>query len=596
MKSRALFAPQPTRGRLSALKLKLWLIAGVCAWTVAACAWRSHHIEIATPTAPGKLALVLPFTAKETPRLKATLDAWASTGAPCSRPLGQRLDLVFLHNRDEATLRADEFLRDVASSGLLASHRRCFGRVDLLHASLSGVHDEYPAGPSNMFFGIFSAPGFRQFRSTYQFMFWMEWDVQPVKPHWLDCLLREAAIPDFWVRGSMVQANRDIALDSTQWDWIAHINGNALYRLDDPAFADFLQVVADYEPPDHFWKPFDVSMWRVLHAFPYTWPLYERYSGKFQHARFIQHYHFDAPQGAAVDAMRAPETFFVHGANGSAGALKFEEKLSNAERVRSVVWDDAVSDSRRVSVLIQHCGAEATLATVESVQRHMGGAMEFVVLVAADEFSQAREHPGFDQAKVAVVPAAAEFENGCFQEMYSHFMADTYCRGDFIFHVGCNSQVTRKILNRDLFWRGKPVINVDPIPTSSAALWLAGTSQALGHEVTQGLAQGTRPLVPRALFASARSRLQTRLGVDLAAFVRTKLAVTETRLCMAEQELPNDARTSLFSVNHYLTSYAWMYEHDSIAWVSTDPAEEGGQRLPGPLIPDYMTASPSGAG
>ena len=50
--------------------------------------------------------------------------------------------------------------------------------------------------------------------------------------------------------------------------------------------------VIQYEPPNHFWKPFDVSIWRVLHAFPHTWPVYQKYRAKFVYSNFIHHWGF----------------------------------------------------------------------------------------------------------------------------------------------------------------------------------------------------------------------------------------------------------------------------------------------------------------
>ena len=41
---------------------------------------------------------------------------------------------------------------------------------------------------------------------------------------------------------------------SYNWNWVGHLNGNALYDLRDHAFRDFLRLVVQYEPPSHFWK------------------------------------------------------------------------------------------------------------------------------------------------------------------------------------------------------------------------------------------------------------------------------------------------------------------------------------------------------
>jgi hypothetical protein len=50
------------------------------------------------------------------------------------------------------------------------------------------------------------------------------------------------------VRGSISQCAGDYGSITKRADW--HINGNALYRLDDPAFDALLGRVRDFFPPN----------------------------------------------------------------------------------------------------------------------------------------------------------------------------------------------------------------------------------------------------------------------------------------------------------------------------------------------------------
>ena len=83
----------------------------------------------------------------------------------------------------------------------------------------------------------------------------------------------------------------DLVKDKTYtWDWVGHMNGNAVYSLQNCHFLDFIRVTMELEPPNDLRRPFDVSMWRVLHAFPYTWHVYQKYRHQFVTSDFIVHH------------------------------------------------------------------------------------------------------------------------------------------------------------------------------------------------------------------------------------------------------------------------------------------------------------------
>lgn len=332
------------------------------------------------------LALVVPFTAQRPELVVQALSLWLEAGSPCSRAERGRVDLYFLNNRGEDEIEQTSFLQNLSRLPFLQQHAHCFGRVGLLHARLSGLRDAYPAGPSFMFFDIFTAAHLQNFRASYSYMFWMEWDVTPIKPYWLDRLAASCQQgSQFWIKGSMLQGTHldAAALAQQNWDWLPHINGNALYALNDERFVEFIKIVVDYEPPIHYWKPFDISMWRVMHAFPYTWPLYQRYGHFFQYTDVIKHYSFALTPDLKNAAEHGSNTYLVHGATNSAGKVQFEAKFKDIERLRSVEWIDALRAEHNVSVMLCSHAADAHFAelAVQSIIKFMPACLEIVVVV-----------------------------------------------------------------------------------------------------------------------------------------------------------------------------------------------------------------------
>jgi hypothetical protein len=223
---------------------------------------------------------------------------------------------------------------------ILGSHMECFRAISLMSASLTPEEDDYPAGSNTMFFKSFLDPRIQRHLHGSTHLFWMEHDVTPIRPGWVDALLHETTKRPFWMKGSPYRGDGldATATDPKHWNWVGHINGNALYNLRDPAFLAFLRLVVQYEPPAHFWKPFDMSIWRVLHAFPYTWPLHQQHRSKFIYADFIHHWGFNVTPADYAYARARPGVFLLHGANSSAGNWRRAPK----PRPPGLVWTDKV--------------------------------------------------------------------------------------------------------------------------------------------------------------------------------------------------------------------------------------------------------------
>ena len=59
---------------------------------------------------------------------------------------------------------------------------------------------------------------------------------------------------------------------------LGHINGNAIYNNSDPTFVEFIDfTLARWD----YTYSYDVALWATIADFPYSWPLWQRFSSKF---------------------------------------------------------------------------------------------------------------------------------------------------------------------------------------------------------------------------------------------------------------------------------------------------------------------------
>lgn len=196
----------------------------------------------------------------------------------------------------------------------------CFAKSFIIDAGLDKDEDVYPAGPTVMFFKLFL--GYVTSLADYGSMFWMEPDVTPLKPFWLGAVAKDAHSAPFswWMRGSLIQGpstNRILLAPNAFLAWIKHINGNALYRLDDPTFVNFVQtVLARYSPIDG-WKPWDTSFLLERNRSPEDWMMYHQVHHRFVFARFIFNIVNDiTPELVArIEHGDLSDVFLVHASN-----------------------------------------------------------------------------------------------------------------------------------------------------------------------------------------------------------------------------------------------------------------------------------------
>lgn len=140
----------------------------------------------------------------------------------------------------------------------------------------------YPRGPSVQFYKLFLDEGVRQNFVEYDALAIIEWDVMVAHDSSFEELYHATfgGNDQFWVKGSVLEGTNfhETAQITDMWHILGHINGNAIYNNTDPDFVEFVKyTLTRWE----YKYPYDVALWATIADFPYSWPLWQRYSSKF---------------------------------------------------------------------------------------------------------------------------------------------------------------------------------------------------------------------------------------------------------------------------------------------------------------------------
>lgn len=252
-------------------------------------------------------AIVTPFIKRDVKTIVEQLESWSDASKmqqPCTSPMQKRTDWVFYYNFGKDSSVED----DIAAA--FAKHpevRKCFGNITFLYAGLSGDEDRYPFGPSNMWYrGM-------PLLSKYQYVFYMEADVRPIRGNWLPKIQEAcggAGVEPFWVKGSIVRGSAQPSHDFTGRYF--HINGNAFYATGTTEFQTFVQRVRTWNvEKGTFDGAWDTEVARYV-TDEENWEFARQNAARFHFTDLIQNY-WQSSWSVKQMQKDYPWTYFVHG-------------------------------------------------------------------------------------------------------------------------------------------------------------------------------------------------------------------------------------------------------------------------------------------
>ena len=280
------------------------------------------------PSAYGgvRVAYVVPFVAKDLPRLKRVVQHWAVVKpclkAPSSETSNSGVTVVWAYDGDIASPEGARVRATLESYVALSGPRtrECFAGFEYASTLLDDSF-EHAEGAAIMFYGLF-----KLLEQRHHAFFLAESDVYAVQPDWAPALVREAGRLDcqrHWELGSSPLHHPSFGNLIERGD--AHINGNALYVLGCHAFEEYLCRVQTFYHGGNcdecpliggcgtgraFEAGYDHALWRYRRE-PAEY-MYTRHTHRhFALTGFVQNRGEEAYDPRAVVAA-SPETYFVH--------------------------------------------------------------------------------------------------------------------------------------------------------------------------------------------------------------------------------------------------------------------------------------------
>jgi len=517
--------------------------------------------HIVNNSAP-RVAVVIPFIERELDAILESLAIWARLGEACTVPRQGGAGLIFYPGQPlgNSSSHIESRLEAIPSFSSLVAP--CFDEIRTVSARLRPEQDTYPSGPSFMFYKLFLDSHIRDEElQGYTHLMWMEGDVFPIRRYWINAIVEEACGSRFWMKGSVFHGRRwDMAMLPDTFQWISHLNGNALYNLRDQRFGKFLQLVVEREPPGDYWRPFDLSMWKVLVDLPYSWPLYQGSINLFQHASFLASgCQFS---GAEPVEMLSEDVYLVHDCyqdgGSTAGPKHFKKKYVNGVPTDPdvILWGYEIRPDAQLSVFLVSTEEELDFANVALTSAHLyiKHAVEYVAVVPNQIVEKATRYlPGF--VKVIGEPRldGIDVSDTARQKASVHMSADVHTRGRYVLHLEADTVIFRELLYKDIFLFGKPLIQFSSygeVPDAFKS-WQSTTSEIIKQpvEYEYSLSNQFSNVYPRSSYAALRKQLEE----------IHKTSLEELMMDRGLFKIP-------FSIFNIMAAYVNSYQPGLISW------------------------------
>jgi len=249
------------------------------------------------PRLNSKLAVVVPYYS-DCKKLEKFLTRWKEKSFfPCK--LKSKVDLIFSSglspqnpNKCETTI--SNFLHQTTQNG---NPSNCFRNITQTFEDLE--KQNHDAGSKTQFVQIL-----KRLSSTYDYLFLMESDTQPIRNNWLQKLQIESFCgEDFLIKGSQYRMAAKPDILASGW----HINGNALYKLNSPKSTWLIESVTAS-------IMYDVAYGKYL-ANAENAQVSKDILHLYKYSDFIQNIFHETKWNSFQVAAEHPNTYFVHGSN-----------------------------------------------------------------------------------------------------------------------------------------------------------------------------------------------------------------------------------------------------------------------------------------
>ena len=274
----------------------------------------------------------------------ASLVRWSRIGDACSGKYAPHMTLLMAPGMEDGS-ETSAMLQTAQSafSDPISKVQRCFNSVRWYDKSrFSEGEAKYPLSAGLQFFQFMADP---DLKASFDVLWLMETDIEPIRPLFLDALYHEAIEPmTFMIKGTMhrgfpgferVGAEKgsepSSMLEDLGWalrsqEWLSHMNGAALYGLGDPVL-DEIARAAKVLQISNVGVPFDVLLFLVLadalgdtslrHPEKHeVFPLLQYVSARLIYTEFVWNVGSQAGRHVVRGAAKAAGTYLLHGQDG----------------------------------------------------------------------------------------------------------------------------------------------------------------------------------------------------------------------------------------------------------------------------------------
>eukprot|EP00903_Cladosiphon_okamuranus_P015305 g14139.t1 len=295
-----------------------------------------------------RLAVVVPTHATDLEEAVAALSSWRNI---CSAITLHRMQLVLYYSGSmEDGLWSEGIVRDLEQTG----GRCCFEQTKVVFADLDEKDNVYSKARTVMFYKLFLDDDVARSFQDYAALAILDWHVVVAHPTSFESLYKATFVDseEFWMKGSTTvgtECHENAGVSAT-CHVPGHLNGNAIYNNTDPGFNEFVNFTLNRW---HYTYPYAVALWATIADFPYSQPLWQRYSSKFVSSQLIATEGFHEVTRAAVGMAVSGDTLFIDGIScvgrdtaNNAGTLAED---SGAVAVRSCTSACGLADEHMIS-------------------------------------------------------------------------------------------------------------------------------------------------------------------------------------------------------------------------------------------------------
>lgn len=175
-------------------------------------------------------------------------------------------------------------------------------------------------------------------------------------------------------------------------------------------------------------------------------------------------------------------------------------------------------------------------------------------------------------SKVKVVKEES-FCKGSIQQKYSKLTADFHCDSEFIIFIDSDSALVKPFNISEWLYNDRPILEytsfneinhwykTNRIQGENPEFWRKGVSAAVGYNVELEFSRRLEKIYKKSWLAKMRDNIERVHSTSFKNFMASQRGM---------KEISDPSDSLYFSDFNYMGAYLWKFEHEHVAWLSTE--------------------------